>query len=370
MKQHSQLIIIFFLIISISSPFTSRLDAADQETEKKEIDGAEARRSWTFFPILAYNSETGLILGASTFYFPPESNRFSKKSSIDIFLFGTTKGQFFLNLMPNLISRDDKYRFRTKIMGTYWKSKFYGIGNNTPDMYEEYETSGYRIELSLDRRFPKGFTIGPVVDFRMEKVDPQSEGLLDTGIISGAGEGTYFGLGISAGYDTRDNLNAPHSGNLARYEYVTYLTAIGSDLNFNAQMLDLRHYFPTSQRTTLAVAGHMRLSRGSIPFRLLSKPDGVKILRGIENRRYIDRDLLAFQMEFRFPVKGRFSAAVFADIAQVADNISNVKIDEFKSSVGGGIRYALNQEQQFNMRCDLAWVDSGFGLVVSVREAF
>ena len=370
MKQHSQLIIIFFLVISISSSFTSRLHAADQKTGKKDIGDAEARRSWTFFPIIAYNSETGLILGASTFYFPPESNRLSKKSSIDIFVFGTTKGQFFLNLMPNLISRDDKYRLRTKIMGTYWKSKFYGIGNNTPDMYEEYETSGYRIELSLDRRFPGGFTLGPIVDFRMEKVDPQSGGLLATGIISGAGEGTYSGLGISAGYDTRDNLNAPHSGNLARYEYVNYLSEIGSDLDFNTQAFDLRHYFPTSQRTTLAVAGHMRISRGNIPFRLLSKPDGVKILRGIENRRYIDRDLLAFQMEFRFPVKGRFSAAVFADIAQVANDISNVKIDEFKSSVGGGIRYALNKEQRFYMRIDLAWVDSGAGIVVSVREAF
>ncbi len=370
MKLHSKLIIIFILIISCSSSIICSLYAIEKETEDEDNYGTEARKLWTFFPIIAYNSETGVILGASTFYFPPESGKISNKSSIDLFAFGTTKGQFFLNLMPNLFSKDNTYNFKTKMIISSWKSDFYGIGNNTPDISEEYKTSSYRLELSLDRRFPKGFTLGPVADVRWENVKAQSGGRIETDMVTGDGEGLYFGLGISAGYDTRDNNNAPHSGTLIRYEYVNYLTEIGSDLDFNTHKFDLRHYVPTSQLTTIAVAGHMRISRGDIPFRMLSKPDGVKILRGIENRRYIDRDLIAFQTEFRFPLKGRFSAAVFADVAQVADDFKYFKMDEFKSSVGGGIRYALNQEQRLRMRIDLSWVDSGFGLVVSFREAF
>ncbi len=369
MQQPLKFIILCFMLTAFPA-FAGTLHAAGPAIENNESHGTHATKSWTLFPVVAYNSETGLIFGVSTFYFPRSSDKISNKSSVDIISFGTTKGQFFLSLMPDLYSNNNTYRLRTKMKISSWKSDFYGIGKNTPDISEEYKTTSYGLELSLDRRFPWGFTLGPVADVRWENVRSPSGGMIESGMIAGGGKGLYVGLGISAGYDTRDNNNAPHSGILARYEYVNYITGIGSDLDFQTHKFDLRHYVPTSRRTTFAIAAHMRISRGEIPFRMLSAPDGVQILRGIENRRYIDRDLLAFQTEFRFPVQGKISAAVFADVAQVEDDFANLKMDEFTTSVGGGLRYALNQEKRLRMRLDMAWVDSGFGVVVSFREAY
>ena len=50
--------------------------------------------------------------------------------------------------------------------------------------------------------------------------------------------------------------------------------------------------------------------------------------------------------------------------------IISAKDDGWKYSVGGGLRYALNPAERFNIRLDLSWVDSGFGVVLNIREAF
>ena len=57
-------------------------------------------------------------------------------------------------------------------------------------------------------------------------------------------------------------------------------------------------------------------------------------------------------------------------VDQVANDYSDIEFSSFKTSIGLGIRYALNPEQRFNIRADIAWVDGGFGAVINVREAF
>jgi hypothetical protein len=76
------------------------------------------------------------------------------------------------------------------------------------------------------------------------------------------------------------------------------------------------------------------------------------------------------QSGYRFPVWKRFSGALFAEAAQVANDYSDIEFSSLKTSIGLGIRYALNPEQRFNIRADIAWVDGGFGAVINVREAF
>jgi outer membrane protein assembly factor BamA len=370
LKLRTRLIIILFLVISILSPFANSLHAKEQATEKKDNNSIEARQKWVVVPVAAYGSETGVILGSSLFYFPPTSANAIRNSSLDIILFGTTKGQYFITLVPDLYIDNGRYRLIPKLFWSFWKSSYYGIGNDLPDEPENYDSNNIGFKLSLDRLFPSGFTLGPVFNIRWNNIEPEQGGKMEADAPEGIGRGFYSGAGIAAGYDSRDNTNAPHAGNLIRYEYVHYIMELGSDLDFDVHQFDLSHYFPTSERTTFAVAGQVRISRGHIPFRLLSRPDGIRLLRGIESRRYLDRDLFALQSEFRYPIKGKFSGTVFAEVAQVASDINDINFDNFKSSIGGGLRYTLNPEQRLNFRIDLAWVDDKIGFIANVREAF
>lgn len=365
----TRLIILVILSIILILP-ASRNAFSRQNANISDNSIQEVRQKWIVAPVAAYGSETGTILGASLFYFPTPSANAIRDSSMDIIVFGTTKGQYFITLMPDLYINNGRYRLIPKPFGSYWKSSYYGIGNNLPDDPENYDSSNIGFKLSLDRLFPSGFTLGPVLNIRWNNIEPEQGGKMEADAPEGIGKGLYTGAGMAIGYDSRDNTNAPHTGDLIRYEYEHYITELGSDLDFDVHQFDLRHYFPTSERTTLAVAGQVRISRGHIPFRFLSKPDGVRVLRGVESRRYLDRDLFALQSEFRFPVKDNFSGTVFAEVAQVASDINDITIDNFKSSIGAGLRYSLSPEQRLNLRIDLSWVDNKFGLVANVREAF
>ena len=161
MKLIIRLIILLFLLLSTPSFFMSTLQAKEQETEIISNDSIEARKKWVMVPVAAYGSETGTILGASLFYFPPPSANSTRNSSLDIILFGTTKGQYFFTLGPDLYLDNERYRLRPKLFGSYWKSSYYGIGNELPDEPEDYDSSNIGIKLSLDRLYPNRFTLGP-----------------------------------------------------------------------------------------------------------------------------------------------------------------------------------------------------------------
>ncbi len=224
--------------------------------------------------------------------------------------------------------------------------------------------------ITIERRFLDSLVLDFTGLYKSEDIQVEGGGMLSSGNVPGTGDGEYVGIGLAGGYDTRDNTNAPGAGNLARYEHIRYDKDIGSDLDFSIQTWDLRHYQTISGDSVLAFAAHMRNARGEIPFRYLSSPDGTLILRGIENGRYRDKNLLAFQSEYRFPIKWKFSGAAFVEVAQVAGELKDMEAGDFKYSLGGGLRYALNPEQRFNIRLDIGWVDDGIGVIVNIREAF
>ncbi|UCH79940.1 MAG: BamA/TamA family outer membrane protein [Nitrospiraceae bacterium] len=364
-------ILIVQAVVSITFILPAYYSACAQQNDSISDEMVlKIHQKWAVVPLAAYGSDTGAILGVSLFYFPSPSIDDIRNSSLDIILFGTTKGQFLITLGPDLYLDRGSYRLNPQLFGSYWTASYYGIGNDLPDDPEDYDSKNIGFRLSLDRLFQNGFTLGPILNVRWSKIEPKPGGKMEADAPYGIVSDFYSGAGLAAGYDSRDNTNAPHMGNLIRYEYLNYLTDLGSDLDFRIHDVDLRHYFPTSERTTFAVSGKLRISRGRIPIRFLSKPDGIKILRGTESGRSLDRDLVALQSEFRYPITNKFSGTVFAEIAQVAPDLTDFRIKQFTSSIGAGLRYSLHQEQRLNFRIDLSWVDDKIGIVANVREAF
>ena len=56
--------------------------------------------------------------------------------------------------------------------------------------------------------------------------------------------------------------------------------------------------------------------------------------------------------------------------SEQTDDPANQTLEGKAEQESGGLRYALNSEQRFNIRLDIAWVDDGIGVVVNIREAF
>jgi len=331
---------------------------------------AGKQQRWAVFPIIASSPETGLQLGAMLFHFFPVQAPAQQASMVDIKAFATTEEQYQVSLSPNIFFHNNRFRLNTAVYYASWTANYYGLGNDAPDESEEYQSKSLGATLTLEMKLAESFIVGLLGSFSTEDISTEAGGRLQTDNVIGATDADYAGVGIRVGYDSRDNINAPHAGGLAAYESTWFTPDVGSDQDFTLQTLDLRYYNLISRDRVLALSAQLKNSHGQVPFRFLPSPDGTLLLRGIENGRYRDNLLLGFQSEYRFPVRGKFSGTVFAEMAQVANEYRDLKASSFKTSVGAGIRYALNAAQRFNLRADIAWVDDGLGVIIFVREAF
>ncbi|MBW1893149.1 MAG: BamA/TamA family outer membrane protein [Deltaproteobacteria bacterium] len=354
-----------------TSSATHQDDATHQAEEEFQ---AEDFQEWAFFPVIASETETGLQLGGlAVRFFKPESNEF-RTSTIDFVAFGTVNQQYYTGVTSDFYLKRDLYHLNLTANGRFWPANFYGIGNDTTEEDKKlFESTGLDTRIVFERKFIDLLYAGVLYKFRnswIEPESPESEGVLQNESLTGAEGGLRSGLGITLSLDTRDNVNDARDGTFIKADALYFEDSFGSDFDYSLYTLDMRQFITLARVTGLGIRGYVQLMRGDIPFQDLSSPNGYNILRGLENGRYRDRDMIAFQAEWRFPIYKRFGGTVFMETAQVAEDLSDIHNDGWTSGAGVGLRYAINYSEKFNTRIDFSWVDGGFGLTIGMREAF
>ncbi len=77
-----------------------------------------------------------------------------------------------------------------------------------------------------------------------------------------------------------------------------------------------------------------------MPFYDLPKLGGSQLLRGYKTGRFRDRSLIAFSVEYRWPLWRRLDALLFTDHGRVFHDIKDdFEFSNFRSSYGGGFRF-------------------------------
>jgi hypothetical protein len=360
------------LCVVFSVPICAQTGAdPGNRTTSESNAGEKAFQKWAFVPIVASSTETGFMFGALAVRFLEPGSPNAHTSTIDMLAFGSVKGQYSAIVSPNLYFADGKYHLDAHLRGAYWPGKYYGIGNDTPsDDPLDYESTSFEAGFLFERQIGTNSYVGGSYTFQHEEIDSDDDMLWVAGNIPGSEGGNQAGPGIALSFDTRDNINDARAGSYLLFESKWFRDTFGSDYDYTLYEFQASRYITLSRNAGLALAGQVRLARGDIPFRELSSPDGMDILRGIENGRYRDRDMAALQAEYRFPIKGRWGGTLFAESAQVAHDLGDIRFDDWKYSLGAGVRYALNPSERFNLRVDLSYVDNGFGFVLNIREAF
>ena len=311
------------------------------------------------------------MFGALAVRFLEPDSPDARTETIDMMAYGTVEKQYSASISPNLYFSGGKYHLDAHFNGSLWTGNYYGIGNDTPSEDPlEYDATSFTGECRFERRVGRHTYIGGSYTFRHEAIDSDDGIIWENANIPGSDGGNQAGPGIALSLDTRDNINDARTGIYILLESKWFRESFGSDYDYTVYEFRANRYFVLPKNTGIAVGAQVRLSRGDIPFRELSSPDGTDILRGIENGRYRDRDMAALQAEYRFPIKGRWGGTLFAETAQVVRTFSDLDADGFKYSLGAGVRYALNPSERFNLRLDAGWVDGGIGFVLNIREAF
>jgi hypothetical protein len=331
-------------------------------------------------PVIFYQPETNFGFGATAIYLfqlgdPPQNPAAQATPSMvsAVFIY-TTKKQIIAAIGTELYPGGGSYRIRGEAAAIKFPTKYWGIGNDSPESAEEdFTPRTFALSAEAQRRFAPGWYAGFTFQIAHRALlEVEEGGLIDTGAAPGAEDGRIIGLGALLTRDTRSSTVFPTSGSYHQLQASLYDGLFGSRYDFGTITLDLRKYFTALPSHVVALRALGVAFPGSPPFDYMPQLGGDVLLRGYFAGRYRDRDLLAFQAEYRAPVVWKIGVVGFAAAGHVAHNLSGFRISDFHPSLGLGLRFKLAEDEGLNLRADYGWgfdVSEG-GFYLSLGEAF
>ncbi len=319
------------------------------------------RGKWHLLPVVlpAYQPETSFLLGGAgvlALQYPEGSLR--RESQITLAGAVTARKQYSILLEPDLYLFDERIHLGGAASAARFPDFFFGIGNDTQGQdRESFTPVYYQLELSPKLRFVPGAYFGPSVRvLRAEIVEAEADGQIATGTLPGSRGGSSVELGFLLLLDTRDRTLYPLDGSLLRVNLGGARPAWGSDFDYDVLRADARQYFSLPwPRHVLALQGLVELRRGMPPFYDTGQLGGAEMLRGYYEGRYRERQYLAVQAEYRFPLLWRLGGVLFGAVGTVEPALPDLALDELKPAMGGGLRLAPLDDVPINIRLDVAY---------------
>lgn len=202
------------IILLLISPCTSWAVAPQPQEPRDSVETAQV--GLLPLPILYYTPETGIAGGAAILFFhrADRTDKLARPSSASLNLIYTQKKQIIAELNPDMYLQRALYRITGSVNFIKYPQKFYGIGNNTPESYEEsYTSRAFSISVDALRRVSPGVNAGLSFFYETRSLSEfKANGLLEPGTIVGSRGGTTIGPGIVLHWDTRNSIFAPTEG--------------------------------------------------------------------------------------------------------------------------------------------------------------
>ena len=357
-----------------------------------------------FIPMAYYKPETRIAGGAVFItYFrrkgepEPETDGTVPKLPVDVrassiatTITYTQNKQVIWQLYPELYIDNERYHVAADMQYLYYPNRFYGIGNKTPGRdREDYTSEVLSNRSDLQRKFAPGLYLGIVHQYQWNRLREyerdgrlaprtywntlkydEREGWRMQRNIPGIKEGRASGTGISISFDYRDNIQSARSGGFYQLSAIRFDGAFGSDYDFTDINLELRQYLPLWRDYMIGFHYYMNTIFGKAPFEMLSILGGRRLMRGIYEGRYRDNHSMIAQVEYRMPLVWRFSLAAFASAGEVAHDMEDFDLREFKIAYGGGLRFDINPVERIRARLDVARSEELTAVYVTIGEAF
>ncbi|EAQ38098.2 hypothetical protein MED134_13046 [Dokdonia sp. MED134] len=329
-------------------------------------------------PVMSYSPETNFAFGTGAKYLFKfnGSGEETRVSNMPITLQYTLNSQFFVYSGFEIFTNQEKWVIEGNILFQNYPRLFYGFGTNSPESAEE-EYNYYQLlvePIFLKQAFTRYLFVGAGVRFNhVYSVDIEEGGLIDQTRPTGYDGSTSLGVEVAALYDNRNNVLNAQNGWYLETTRGQYFEALGGTHNFDLTRFDLRHYTKPFADKDDIIAFQMvgRFTRGDLPFSEFSFLGGSEIMRGYREGRYVGRDLLASQVEYRKTFKNsRFGAVLFAGGGDIYNDVSDFQFKNLKPTYGGGLRFMIDKEERLNLRFDVGFGRGSSEFYLGIAEAF
>lgn len=336
--------------------------------------GAEELRpaGWVLLPAIGSSPETGFQYGGYVMRQFAQTDTHDPQDRLELLLQGTTKGQFKAFVWPNFFVADGDWSLSGKLGGRYWPTTYFGQSNDVSleEEGEVYALKTLESEAGASYRFTSELYIGALIFAEYEAIEDDADsGLLNDGVRGFSG-GLYSGVGLDVAWSNQDDRDWPTQGSEIDAQIRQYSRYLGSEIDFTTLYSDAAHVIQISD-DVLALGISYQFGNVGSPFTRLPQPSGSHSLRGANGNRWSGHHLLGTQTEYRMTVSPRWAVVGFLDTAQVADDLNQVTLDRFHTSLGAGVRFATMAGSRFNIRGDIGLVDmESVNFTISVGEAF
>lgn len=225
--------------------------------------------------------------------------------------------------------------------------RFYGIGNESSSTHQtNYMIEQLYFQVLFGINLSKTWQIALVERPRYVRIKggafnslPFIGDLFPN--VTGLGGGTEFLSEVVGSYDTRNSVDIPTSGTLARVWAGVADRSLGSSYSYSRFGLEVRHYFPFGERFNLATRGYVNVtpSGNEAPFWSISSLGGdhdafftmQETFRGYGTDRFVDNNLMVFNAELRtniftvdlFKTRATFQPAPFLAAGRVWHSLSD-----------------------------------------------
>lgn len=336
--------------------------------------GAEELKSsgWVILPAIGSSPETGFQYGAYVMHQFEQTEAGVPQDRLALLAQGTSEGQYQASIQPDFFVAGGDWNLTGTLEGRYWPTPYFGESNDTAFNAEEeiYDLTSFKGEVGAAYRVTPKLRLGGLAFVEQEDIADDPDNPLLSDDQRGFDGGLYTGIGLTATWDSRNDRDWATRGSLVTAEARQYTAYLGGDHDYIDLSTRASHYRAIGD-DVLALGVNYRFGCLTTPFSRLPRPDGANTLRGADGNLWIGHHLAGTQAEYRMTLTDRWALTGFADTAQVAEELGDLGLDRFHTSVGGGIRYATLADSRFNIRADVALVDGEHvGFTISVGEAF
>ena len=312
------------------------------------------------------------ILG---YIFPFNKNdKISPPSTVGAAGLITNNGSSGFGLGGQLFMKENRYEISSLYVHGNIDYNLYGIGipAGNGNLKIPLDQTGHLYFAEALRRIPWQFFIGPrfwtgdsVVTVRPTNgetsIPPADLGL----------HTTLRALGFRVVRDTRPDHYYPTTGIFTQFTSDFFAKALGGKYTFQSYRFTFNKYGTVAKNQVLAYNFYLCGTGGDPPFYGNCIYGTNNELRGYEAGRYLDRYMIATQLEYRVSLPKGFGLAAFGGLGEVVPGGKEIfRINNFLPSIGGGPRFELSKKYHVNLRADFAKGKDSWTWSMGVGEAF
>jgi Omp85 superfamily domain len=358
--------------------------SADESTQTKEPgqpqeipnkNKKESQGAIVIAPIPISSPAIGsgvIIVGGYIFPFR-KADKVSPPSTVGGAALITNNGSRGLALGGDFYLKENTYHITTTYFRGNINYDFYGVGTNLAQEGRKLplKQTGEAFFGEFLYRLKWKFFLGPRLLTGNSTITLRPT--IDTGLPPPPEIGiqtTLTGLGFRLNRDTRPNRFYPTEGTVLDFTSTFFSEALGSKYSFQSFRFTFNYYQSLSQKQVLAYNLYTCATAGDPPFYGECLYGTNNQLRGYVAAQYIDRYMIATQLEYRLALPWRFGIVAFGGIGEVAPSVGQFRYRNILPGGGGGLRFKLSAKYNVNLRADIAQGLDGHTFSMGIGEAF